>query len=305
MDICEQYNAKVLFFVDIAEAWSHGEQKIADVIKHIIARGHDVGVHIHPDHMADRNRPFLWQYSIKEQYDIINKCTNFYRNVTGKSPVAFRAGKYGANRDTLDILNELGYKYDFSQFYGQKWCGINPPVALFLPQRYKKIIEFPVTIFRSLKLGPIIRYDKIDAEMCKKEYRHIMNRIGRLEKDVVVSLFYHSFSMLNWRDMPDKPQYSKKEEEKFTKALEYIYDSELFEFTDLSGIEQSYNFMSKFEKESINDIPATKGLIRNLYFTFLRAYGIRKFNNKAKWLVYICWIILFLLFLFLILVIYY
>lgn len=178
MDICEQYNAKVLFFVDIAEAWSHGEQKIADVIKHIIARGHDVGVHIHPDHMADRNRPFLWQYSIKEQYDIINKCTNFYRNVTGKSPVAFRAGKYGANRDTLDILNELGYKYDFSQFYGQKWCGINPPVALFLPQRYKKIIEFPVTIFRSLKLGPIIRYDKIDAEMCKKEYRHIMNLIG-------------------------------------------------------------------------------------------------------------------------------
>lgn len=111
--------------------------------------------------------------------------------------------------------------------------------------------------------------------------------------------------MLNWRDMPDKPQYSKKEEEKFTKALEYIYDLELFEFTDLSGIEQSYNFMSKFEKESINDIPATKGLIRNLYFTFLRAYGIRKFNNKAKWLVYICWIILFLLFLFLILVIYY
>ena len=104
MDTIDRYKMRGLFFVDIAEAWDYGEDKIAGVLKHIEGRGHDVGVHIHPDHMADRKRLFLSEYSKEEQYEIISKCTNFYEKVLGHKPLAFRAGKYGANRETLDIL---------------------------------------------------------------------------------------------------------------------------------------------------------------------------------------------------------
>lgn len=296
MDICEEFDARVLFFVDIAEAWHFGKQSIANVIEHIIERGHDVGVHIHPDHMADSNRLFLWEYSREEQYEIINKCTEFYKKVVGRAPVAFRAGKYGANRDTLDILNELGYKYDFSQFYSQKWCGINPPVAITLPQRYRNIIEFPVTVFRSLKIGPIVRYDKIDAVMNEFEYRNIMKQIGKIDRDIVVSLFYHSFSMLDWHDTPDNPRFNKRREEKFVKALKFIHKSRDFNFVDLSTLDNIYDCTEKFESENIDDVVATKGFLKSIIFTIAKAYGIRKRNKKAKCLIYGCYIMLALLF---------
>ena len=53
MDMLDQFNAKGLFFVDFAEAWHYGKEKIIAVVQYIRERGHDVGVHIHPDHMAD------------------------------------------------------------------------------------------------------------------------------------------------------------------------------------------------------------------------------------------------------------
>ena len=123
MDLLDRNGIRGLFFVDIAEAWDYGEEGVCSVLRHIKDRGHDVGVHIHPDHMADKRRSFLHEYSYDEQYDIIRKCTDFYEDVLKERPEAFRAGKYGANRDTLDILARLGYAADFSQFYGQK-CNV-------------------------------------------------------------------------------------------------------------------------------------------------------------------------------------
>ncbi|MDD4781088.1 MAG: polysaccharide deacetylase family protein [Tissierellia bacterium] len=287
MDICDRYYAKAVFFVDIAEAWDYGKDKITEVITHIISRGHDVGVHIHPDHMADKKRLFLWEYTKEEQYEIISKCTELYFEVTGERPIAFRAGKYGANNETLEILDELGYKFDFSQFYGQKWCGINPPVAIMVPKKVKGLMEIPVTIFRSIRIGKKMRYDKLDAVMDSSEYKHIMMQISNDSREIIVSLFYHSFSMLNWREHPDKPIFDRKEEKKFINALEYVYNSKRYEFISLNTLKSIYGKNDyKAQDDSIDKIICTKGLIRSVWFTLKRANNIRKFNNKARWLIY-------------------
>ena len=55
MDVCDTYNVKALFFLDFAEAWDYGCDKIKEVVKLILKRGHDIGVHIHPDHMLDKD----------------------------------------------------------------------------------------------------------------------------------------------------------------------------------------------------------------------------------------------------------
>lgn len=284
MDICDQFNAKVLFFVDIAEAWDYGKDKISEVIKHIRKRGHDVGVHIHPDHMANKSKKFLWEYNKVEQYEIIKKCTVLFKEVTGESPVAFRAGKYGANMDTLDILNELGYRYDFSQFYSQKWCKLDPKIALVSPQRYINLIEMPVTIFKSFQVGSMKRYDKVDAIMNSSEYKHIMNNISRADNYKIISLFYHSFSMLHWRGNPNSPRLNKKEEKKFINSLKYVHESKLFEFVSLDQLD-NFSLDTNTSNDTIENIVSTKGFLRQLWYLFNRAYSIRKTNRKAKILI--------------------
>ena len=125
IECCDRCGIKGLFFVDIPEVWDYGYEKVEKVIHYIIDRGHDVGVHIHLHHFPGENRQFLYEYSREEQRKIIQDCTDIYQKITGKRPYSFRAGKYGANMETLEILQELGYKYDFSEFYSNKWCGIN------------------------------------------------------------------------------------------------------------------------------------------------------------------------------------
>lgn len=282
MDLCDEVCAKVLFFVDIAEAWDYGEEKVAQVIRHIISRGHDVGVHIHPDHMTDPNRSFLWEYSKDEQLEIIKKCTDLYKTITGKNPIAFRAGQYGANIDTLDILDQLGYKYDFSQFYGNKRCGINPPVSFMLPGKYKNVIEIPVTIFNSIKIGKFKRFDKIDAEMDRAEFKYVMDQIAIDNRPIITSLFYHSFSMLNWRKAPDRPTSNLKEEKKFKSALKFINESNNFKFIGLEELEQCN---LNIGNDSLDEMISTKGIVRSFWYTIKRAYFMRSSNKKAWWLI--------------------
>lgn len=222
IDTFDRYGMRGLFFVDIAEAWKYGEDKISKVLTHIESRGHDVGVHIHPDHMADATRLFLSEYSKKEQYDIIKKCTDFYVAVLGHKPKAFRAGKYGANRDTLDILAELGYQVDFSEFYGSKWCHINPPVAKVNVQKLGNgLIEIPVTSYKSFDAMGYSRYDKLDCEQCFSEYKSLINKLEKNNSDLAV-LFVHSFSLIEWRRHPNEPKYKKEKHRRLEKQLEYV-----------------------------------------------------------------------------------
>lgn len=222
MDVLDRYKIRGLFFVDIAEVWDYGEQEIGDVLQHIKERGHDVGVHIHPDHMADKSRLFLSEYNREEQFDIIKKCTDFYECVLGERPIAFRAGKYGANRETLEILAEFGFKADFSEFYGQKWCHIDPPVAKVNVQRIDNgLIEIPVTSYISLDVGFYSRYDKMDCGQPISEFKTVFDELKKNKNDIAV-LFAHSFSLIDWRRTPNKPRFQKGMKDRLEAQLEYI-----------------------------------------------------------------------------------
>ena len=290
IEICDRYHVKGLFFVDIPEIWDMGYEKIKEVILYIIEKGHDVGVHVHPHHMPGEERQFLFDYSKEEQREIIEQCTNKYIEITGEHPKSFRAGKYGANRETLDIISELGYQYDFSEFYGQKWCGIHPEIAYVLPQKYNnKLIEFPVTIFRSFKLGNIYqRYDKLEATGNVNEMKHVLNLYAAFKKRGVITLFLHSFSFINYLETPDAPTINEKNLENFENIMKYIDESRQLSFiseADLGNTEIS-------ERDSAANIVQTRGLIRQLYYLYHRAYEIRKTNGKAKALIWMTRIIL-------------
>ena len=256
---------KGLFFVDIAEAWDYGEEKIAGVIKHIEKRGHDVGVHIHPDHMADRNKLFLSEYTREEQYEIISKCTTFYEKTLGHRPLAFRAGKYGANRETLNIIAELGYKADFSEFYGQKWCHINPPVAKVNVKKLENgLIEVPVTSYVSLDVGLYSRYDKLDCGQTFSEFKTVIKNLENNNTDIAV-LFAHSFSLIDWRRTPNKPRFKHSLKMRLEQQLNYVNARLRLNNVSLQEIIDIY---SKIETKKCKEelIVVLKGVMPMIWF---------------------------------------
>lgn len=292
MDICDTFGIKALFFVDIPEIWDYGYEKIRDVILDIKRRGHDVGVHVHPHHMPNENRHFLFDYSKEEQYHIIKKCTEQYINITGERPLSFRAGKYGANRDTLDIINNLGYKYDFSEFYSQKWCGIVPEIAYVLPRKYKNLVEFPVTIFKSFSLkGVYQRYDKLEVVDIPDEICHILDKYSKMQQDGVITLFMHSFSFLNYLDTPDAPTLNKRSLKNFIKVLNYIKSSGKFDFI----AERDLIDTNVFENDSKDNIVTTSSFVLQLKYLLIRSWQIRKYNKPVKMAFYAFYVICMML----------
>lgn len=283
MDEFDKANAKILFFVDFAEAWDYGRDKVEKVVHTILDRGHNVGVHIHPDHMADKNRLFLYEYTREEQYDIIKRCTDLYTEIVGQPPKSFRAGKYGANYDTLDILCELGYQYDFSEFYHQKWCGLHPELTVNAPIKYKSLTEFPVTMHQSVHLGSLVREDKLDIEqMTAGELRYGLTQIIKTPFDMVTTLFFHSFSLLRWRDRPDAPEKNEKSLAKLQSAVKTVAENDDMCFiseAELNGVAVADN------EQAMKSVIKWRNQFKGFVYTYIKALKIAKRNKKARGLV--------------------
>lgn len=267
MKLFSERKIKGLFFVDIPEIADHGEGKIERVLKDIEAGGHDAGVHVHPDHMADINRRYLWQYSKEEQYEIIARCTDFYSKILKKQPLSFRAGRYGADNNTLQVLDELGYKYDMSEFHSSRYCKITPEVT------WNRIVtcgenglkEVPVTTFRSISTPFYSRNDQIDSGNVPSEFRRNIRAIIAEGTVDVVSMFFHSFQFLDWRKNPDAPTFSKKRYKKSISNLDYLLgqDVRFISEADLASMEEN-------SSDPVGVLDRSKGIMPYYYFS-LRA----------------------------------
>jgi peptidoglycan/xylan/chitin deacetylase (PgdA/CDA1 family) len=274
MDILDNNNATGLFFLDFAEAWDYGEDKIKIIALHIKERGHNVGMHIHPDHMADPKRLFLYEYNREEQYEIIKKCTDLYVKILGERPESFRAGKYAADRNTLNIIKELGYKYDFSEFYGQKWCGINPPVTINKTRYLENgILEIPVLSYKSFELGPYSRCDKLDTDMNYLEFEYVINRVNQNMCIDPIVMFIHSFSLLKWRRNPDNPVYNKRKANELKKMIS-ILNRKSFMYIKESNLD---NWEENKEMDKLLDL--SKGFNAYIFF-ILRAIKVLRMRLR-------------------------
>jgi len=270
MDMFEKENIKALFFVDIPEIVDHDEDKITKVMLDISSRGHDIGVHVHPDHLADINRRYLWQYTYDEQYEIIARCTDFYNKILKKQPLSFRAGRYGANNDTIEVLKKLGYLYDMSQFYASRYCLIEPPITWNRVVRYgeSQLKEVPVTTVKSFATPFYSRNDQIDSGRIPSEFRRFMKEIEKTGSVDVVSMFFHSFQFIDWRLNPDAPRFSKKKYNAVIKNMEYLKQQNVDFITekDLMNITEN-------QDDKLGPVDCSKGLIPYYYFV-IRAVGV-------------------------------
>ncbi len=112
MSIVESHDGRISFFLDVCERERYGE-KIDQVARAILDRGHDVQLHLHAEYVTDEfwcqlgvRRPTwgMHQYDVKAADAIIGFAVDHYVALTGERPMAYRAGSYRFNRSILQAL---------------------------------------------------------------------------------------------------------------------------------------------------------------------------------------------------------
>ena len=127
MDWFDRHGIKAVFFVDPAPALIWGQAAIDDVVGPVIQRGHDVQLHFHSEwlELAGSANPLrgktgrnIKDFAFEDQCTLLDWGSEVLIKAGAPRPVAFRAGNYGANDDTLRALATLGMTHDSSHAPG-------------------------------------------------------------------------------------------------------------------------------------------------------------------------------------------
>jgi hypothetical protein len=156
LQVLARYGLKACFFVDPMPALTFGLGPVRRVVETILAAGQEVQLHLHPnwtgavsgDRGARASRFEMLDYSLAEQTDLIGGATDLLVAAGAARPIAFRAGSYSANDDTLRALAGLGFIYDGSHNGSEKpWpSAIDLPARQIAPLLHQGLIEVPVTL---------------------------------------------------------------------------------------------------------------------------------------------------------------
>lgn len=136
MDVLESHGLKGVYFVDPMPALVYGPEIIDEIVQPIVARGHEVQLHIHTEWLAfARFNPIGrmtgrnvadFPYAIQKR--LIGLARDILIGAGAPRPSAFRAGNFGANDETLRALAALGFRFDSS--YNRAWRGRGCAISL-------------------------------------------------------------------------------------------------------------------------------------------------------------------------------
>lgn len=155
MSRLDAYGLKGVFFVDPMPALVYGEGILADIVGPIVSMGHDVQLHIHTEWLewapsapvGDRRGRNIGDFSRDDQRILLTIARDLIARAGAPTPIAFRAGNFGANDDTIAVLAELGIVWDSSvnaDYLGRE-CRISFDPDRHMPIEHAGLIELPVS----------------------------------------------------------------------------------------------------------------------------------------------------------------
>lgn len=155
MDVFDRCGVKAVFFVDPMPALVWGQDAVDAVVQPIIARGHEVQLHCHTEWLAfadqsplpGRSGLNIKDFSLEEQQVLLEWGLDRIEQAGAPRPIAFRAGNYGANDDTLRAAAKLGLRWDSSFPAGLvgSMCDISLPIGDCRPVSHCGMQEFPAS----------------------------------------------------------------------------------------------------------------------------------------------------------------
>jgi hypothetical protein len=214
LELLEQHGQKAVFFVDPMPALVWGVAAIEDIVGPIVAAGQDVQLHCHTEWLehAGAANPLgsratgknLADFTFDEQCSILDYARATLIAAGAPAPVAFRAGNYGANDDTLRALASIGIDYDTSHcpaLVGTDACRISLGAEDRDPVGHMGLIEVPVGAIGTIGGG--LRHAQLTALTLAELVSAIRHaRIGGRESFTLVS---HSFELINRRTQSVNP----------------------------------------------------------------------------------------------------
>lgn len=208
LKLFEQCGINAVFFVDPMPALVWGVAAIEDIVAPILEAGQDVQLHCHTEWLAlagnanplesGRTGQNLHDFPLDEQHQILEYARDTLIRAGAPVPVAFRAGNYGADDNTLRALRDLGIRYDSSHCpalpsanhisLGSETCD---------PVMFEGVIEVPVGSIGTFGGGQ--RHAQITA-LTLQEMRAAI-RYARDTARTSFTLVSHSFELINRRKL--------------------------------------------------------------------------------------------------------
>lgn len=204
MDELERYGLVGTFFVEALGSRYFGESGLAEVVRAMVARGHDVQLHTHPRQIVANWRTLgqpvaaddIGSYSVDEQTRMLRDGVATLERCGARpgSVLAFRAGNYGAANSTWEAMARAGLTLSssFNPCYFDKNCKLRFPDAsagLFVAEH--GIWELPIT--NLVEPGGSHRHAQITA-ISRRETRALLeaaHATGLREVTIVT----HSFEL--------------------------------------------------------------------------------------------------------------
>lgn len=209
LELLARYGQKAVFFVDPMPALIWGVAAIEDVVGPIIAAGQDVQLHCHTEWLglagnanplrSGRTGQNIADFPFEEQCELLRYARDTLIAAGAPPPVAFRAGNYGANDDTLRALAQIGIGYDTSHCpaLGDGACRISLGPDDRDPIGHMGVIEVPVGSIGAVGGGQ--RHAQITALTLAEMLAAI--RHARDSGRQSFTLVSHSFELINRRKL--------------------------------------------------------------------------------------------------------
>jgi peptidoglycan/xylan/chitin deacetylase (PgdA/CDA1 family) len=199
LEMLRRRDLKACFFVDPMPAVLYGLDPVRRMVEPILEAGQEVQLHLHSAwaeivRRPDREARFeLTGFDADEQFELLAEARDLLVAAGAPSPIAFRAGAFAANADTLAGLKRLGISYDSSHNGAEHPHVSELPLdaGLIDPAECGGIVEIPVTQIRRPDGG--LRPFQLCA-LSGQEMRHALRHASDNDHPVV-TIVSHSFEL--------------------------------------------------------------------------------------------------------------
>jgi polysaccharide deacetylase family protein (PEP-CTERM system associated) len=172
-ELLDELSAKATFFVLGMTA-----ERYPDLVRAIAAQGHELACHGY----AHRRVPTQSRDDFRAD---VERCAELLENLGGKRPLGYRAPAFSITRETTwayDVLAELGFRYDSSQYDSpriRERIGDVPhtPYRLGLSEG-REIWEYPITVWpvrgRSVPMGGGAYWRALPTAVLRRALREVV-----------------------------------------------------------------------------------------------------------------------------------
>ena len=229
LEVLNRFDLKAVFMVEslFSAVPEVGPGPLTEIISKVRAGGHEVQLHLHPEwipYCSDLGIEFrshlLREYTLEEQTKLIAFASKQLQACGAPPPIAFRAGGYAADANTITALARADMKFDssFNIWYSGTKCHLPIPESYGRATPIGSVVEIPIAAIEDYPGH--FRH----AQICACGGNEMIHALKQAEANawdffVIVS---HSFEMISRRRGAKPPFIRESVVRRFEKLCAFL-----------------------------------------------------------------------------------